>query len=77
MLLSVYVYLVLSFVLDPSFEELDGPTVSALRRAIAVVKQIRSDIGWVTKNILSRAPPCFGRRVKTLYFQSLASTYPH
>jgi hypothetical protein len=31
------------------FEELDGPAVSALRRAIAEVKQRRSVIGWVTK----------------------------
>jgi hypothetical protein len=45
-------------------EELDGPAVSALRRAIAEVKQRWSVIGWVTKNILSRATPCFGRHVK-------------
>jgi hypothetical protein len=36
--------------------ELDGPAVSALRRAIAEVKQRWSVIGWVTKNLLSRAP---------------------
>jgi hypothetical protein len=30
-------------------EELDGSTVSALRRAIAEVKQRGSVIGWVTK----------------------------
>jgi hypothetical protein len=47
-------------------EELDGPAVSALRRAIADVKQRRSVIGWVTKNILSGAPPCFGKHVKPL-----------
>jgi hypothetical protein len=46
--------------------ELDGPAVSALRRAIAEVKQRWSVIGWVTKNLLSRAPPCFGRLVKPL-----------
>jgi hypothetical protein len=39
--------------------KLDGPVVSALRRAIAEVKQHWSVIGWVTKNLLSRAPPCF------------------
>jgi hypothetical protein len=31
-------------------EELDGPAVSALRCAIAEVKQRWSAIGWVTKN---------------------------
>jgi hypothetical protein len=41
--------------------ELDGPAVSALRRAIAEVKQRWSVIGWVTKNLLSRALPYFGR----------------
>jgi P2-related tail formation protein len=38
--------------------ELDG-SVSALRRAIAEVKQRWSVIGWVTKNLLSRTPSCF------------------
>jgi hypothetical protein len=47
-------------------EELDGPAVSALRRAIAEVKLRWSVIAWVTKNLLSRAPPCFGRHVKSL-----------
>jgi hypothetical protein len=47
-------------------EELDGPAVFALQRAIAEVKQRCSVIGWVTKNLLSRAPPCFGRHVKPL-----------
>jgi hypothetical protein len=47
-------------------EELDVPTVSVLRRAIAEVKQRWSVIGWVTKNLLSRAPPCFDRTVKQL-----------
>jgi hypothetical protein len=41
-------------------EELNGPAVSALRRAIADVKQRWSVIGWVTKNLL--APPCFRRQ---------------
>jgi hypothetical protein len=30
-------------------EELDGPAVSAVRRAISEVKQCWSVIGWVTK----------------------------
>jgi hypothetical protein len=61
------------------FEELDGPAVSALRRAIAEVKQPWSVIGWVTKNLLSRAPQCFGRHVKPLIPTAFAvdSTNPH
>jgi hypothetical protein len=51
--------------LSRNLQELDGPTVSALR-AIAEVKQSLLAIGWVTKNLLSRAPPCFGRHVKPL-----------
>jgi hypothetical protein len=53
--------------------------VSVLRRAIAEVKQRRClVIGWVTKNLLSRAPPSFGRHVKPrLHLQSLAPTNPH
>jgi hypothetical protein len=47
-------------------EELDDPVVSALRRVIAEVKQNWSAIGWVTKNVLSRAPPSFVRHVKPL-----------
>jgi hypothetical protein len=62
------------------YEEFDSPAVSALRRTIAEVKQRRSVIRWVTKNLLSRAPPCFGRHVKPLarlHLQSLAPTNPH
>jgi hypothetical protein len=40
--------------------------VSVFRRAIAEIKQRWSVIGWVTKNVLSRTPPCFGRHVKPL-----------
>jgi hypothetical protein len=47
-------------------EELDGSAVSALRRAIVEVKQRWSVVGCVTKNLLSQAPPCFGRHVKPL-----------
>jgi hypothetical protein len=47
-------------------EKLDGSAVSALRRAIVEVKQHWSVIGWVTKNLLSRAPLCFGGHVKPL-----------
>jgi hypothetical protein len=59
------------------YEELEGPEVSALRRAIAEVIQRWSVIGWVTKNLLSRAPPYFGRHVKPLVPAAFAvvSTY--
>jgi hypothetical protein len=57
-------------------EELDGPTVSALRRAIAKVKQRWSVIGCVTKN-LSRAPPCFARHVKPLVPAAFAVVSTH
>jgi hypothetical protein len=40
--------------------------VSALRRAIAEVKQHWSVYGWVTRNLLSRAPTYFSRHVKPL-----------
>jgi hypothetical protein len=47
-------------------EELDGPAVSALLRGIAEIWQRWSVIGWVTKILLSRAAPCFGKHVKPL-----------
>jgi hypothetical protein len=56
-------------------EELDGPAGSTLRRAIAEVKQRWSVIIWVTKNLLSRAPPCFGRHVKPLVPAAFVSTH--
>jgi hypothetical protein len=58
-------------------EELDGPAVNALRRDIAEVKQRWSVIGWVTKNLLTLVPPCFGRHVKLLVPAAFAvvSTY--
>jgi hypothetical protein len=69
------------YVLDFTYiAELYGPTVSALRRAIAEAKQRCSVIGWVPKNLLSRAPTCFGRHVKPLVpaaLQSLAPTNPY
>jgi hypothetical protein len=58
-------------------EELYGPAVRALRRAIAEVKQRWSVIGWVTKNLLSRAPPCFGRHVKPLVPAAFAVVSTH
>jgi hypothetical protein len=58
-------------------EELDGPVISALWRAIAEVKQRLSVIGWVTKNLLSRAPPCFRRHVNPLVPAAFAVVSTH
>jgi hypothetical protein len=57
--------------------ELDGPAFSALRRAIVEVKQRWSDIGWVTKSLLSRAPPCCGRHVNLLVPAAFAVVSTH
>jgi hypothetical protein len=45
--------------------------------AIAEVKQRWSVITWVTKNLLSQPPRCFGKHVKSLVPAALAvaSTY--
>jgi hypothetical protein len=58
-------------------EELDGSAVSALRRAIAEVKLRWLVIGWVTKNLLFRAPPCFGKHVKPLVPPAFAVVSTH
>jgi hypothetical protein len=58
-------------------EKLDGPAVSVLRRAIAEAKQRWSAIGWATKNLLSRAPLCFGRHVKPLVPAAFAVVSTH
>jgi hypothetical protein len=50
---------------------------SALRRAIAEVKQRWSVIGWVTKKLLSRAPSRFGRHVKPLVPAAFAVVSTH
>jgi hypothetical protein len=57
-------------------EKLDGPAVSALWRAITEV-QCWSVIGWVTKNLSSRAAPCFGRQVKPLVTAEFAVVSTH
>jgi hypothetical protein len=59
------------------FEELDGSVINALRRAIAEVKQRWSVIAWVTKNLLSQAPPCFKRHVKLLVPAAFADVSTH
>jgi hypothetical protein len=51
--------------------------LSTLRRAIAEVKQRWSVIGWVTKNLLSRGPPCFGWYVKPLMPVAFAVVSTH
>jgi hypothetical protein len=58
-------------------EELDGPVISALRRAIAKIKQRWSVIGWVTEKLLYRVPPSFGSCCSRLHLLSLAPTNPH
>jgi hypothetical protein len=59
------------------FNKLDDPAVSALRRAIVEDKQRWSVIGWVNKNLLSRALPCFGRHVKPLVPAAFAVVSTH
>jgi hypothetical protein len=61
-------------------EELDGPAGSALRRAIAEVKQHLSVIGWVTKIYyleLLRASEGTLSRWSRLHLQLLVPTNPH
>jgi hypothetical protein len=59
------------------FEELDGPAVSALWRAIAEVKQRWTVMVWVNKNLLFQAPPCFGSNVKPLVPAAFAVVCTH
>jgi hypothetical protein len=49
-----------------------------VRREILKAKERWSVFRWVTKNLLSRAPPCFGRHVKPLVTAGFAvvSTHP-
>jgi hypothetical protein len=61
----------------PQVEEFDGPVISALRRAIAEVKQRWLVIGWVTKPLFSRAPPCFRRHVTPLVSAAFAVVSTH
>jgi hypothetical protein len=58
-------------------KKLDESAVSALRSAIAEVKQRWSVIRWMTKNLLSSAPPCFGSHVKPLVPAEFAPTNTH
>jgi hypothetical protein len=58
-------------------QELDGPAVSAPRRAIAEDKQLWSVIGWVTKNVLFQFTLCFGRYVKPLVPAAFAVVSTH
>jgi hypothetical protein len=47
------------------------------RRTIVEAKQHWLVIGWVTKNLLSRAPPCFERHVKSLVLAAFAVVNTH
>jgi hypothetical protein len=47
------------------------------QRAIAEDKQSWSIIGWVTKNLLCRAPPCFGRHVKPVVLAAFVVVITH
>jgi hypothetical protein len=58
-----------------AYEELDVPAVSALRRAIAEVKQRWSVIGWVTKNLLSGPHALEGTLTLVSAAFALVSTY--
>jgi hypothetical protein len=63
--------------IDNNTKELDGPAASALERMLAEAKQRWSIIGWVTKNLLSRAPPGFERHVKPLVPDTFAVVSTH
>jgi hypothetical protein len=58
-------------------EELDSPVASALRRAIAEIKQRWSVIGCVTKNALSRVLPFCGMHIKPLVPAAFAVVSTH
>jgi hypothetical protein len=61
-------------------EELDGRAVSVLGVRSRKLSKHRSQwpvIGWVTKKLLSRAPPCFGRHVKPLVSAAFAVVSTH
>jgi hypothetical protein len=61
------------------YVELDSPAVQCARRAIAEAKQRSqwSVMGWVTKTLSSRAPPCFGSHVKPLVPAAFAVVSTH
>jgi hypothetical protein len=56
------------------FHVFDGQCV---RRTIAGAKQHWSVIGWVTENLLSRAPPCFGKHDKPVVLAVFAVVCTH
>jgi hypothetical protein len=62
-----------------SYSELEARCLrgQCARRAIAKAKQSWSVIGWVTINLLYRAPPCFGRHVKSLGKAAFAVVSTH
>jgi hypothetical protein len=40
-------------------------------------RHLKDFVSWVTKNLLSRAPPCFGRHVKPLVPVAFAIVITH
>jgi hypothetical protein len=75
--LILFIFFTFKIKVEEKVEELDGPAVSALRRAITEAKQRWSAIGWVTKKLFSRAPPCFRRHVKPLVPAAFAVVSTH
>jgi hypothetical protein len=60
------------------FEKLDGPALSALGVLSGKLSDV--DRSWVTKNLIFRAPSCFGRHVKPLVpavYAVVSPTNPH
>jgi hypothetical protein len=53
------------------------PRGQCARRAIAEAKQYWSVIGWVTKHLLCRAPPSFGKHVRPLVPAAFAVVSTH
>jgi hypothetical protein len=51
-------------------EDYNSPAISALgvqlQRLISNLRSQKPVVGWVTKKILTRAPPCFGKHVMPL-----------
>jgi hypothetical protein len=73
--IAVYTYIIIN--ITYKWQEARWSSGQCARRAIAKSKH-RSQwpvLGWVTKNLLSGAPPCFGRHVKPLAAFAVISTH--
>jgi hypothetical protein len=60
LLIRRFTYMKLKHIREARGEELDGPTVSALGVRSRMLSKMQS------KNVICRAPPCFGSHVKPL-----------